>query len=102
VNTTSKSTVIGEQNHGIEATMFDEAYKGDGSKLHNEADNDNVSSKSATEVTNMMHITTTLKSAQLLKATTKVTDENEKPPVEKTVKTAHNAKFNYASNTWTI
>ena len=50
----------------------------------------------------MMHITTTLKSAHLLKATTKVKDDNEEPPVEKTVKTAHNAKSNYASNTWTI
>ena len=92
VNATYKSIAMGEQNHGVkaylikkaveEAIMFDEAHKGDGSKLYNEADNDNVSSKSATEVTAMMHNTATLKSAYSLKATVNVEDENEVPPEE--------------------
>jgi hypothetical protein len=131
VNFTSKSIVMGEQNHGVEAIMFDEAYKGDGSKLDNEADNDNVSSKSTTEVTVMMYNTTTLKPAHSLKATVEVEDNNEEPPeehdakttnttmadiiennidvktdkktlVEKTVETTQNAKSKLASNTWAI
>jgi hypothetical protein len=92
VNTTSKSIVIGEQNHGVKAIMFDEAYKGDGSKPYNEADNDNVSSKSATEVTVMMHNTTTLKSTHSLKATVKIEDKNEEPPEEHNAKTANTMK----------
>jgi hypothetical protein len=70
VNTTYKSIDVGEQNHGVkaslikkaveEAIMVDEAHKGDVSKLYNEADNDNVSSKSATEVTVMLYNMTTM------------------------------------------
>ena len=86
------SIAVGEQNHRVkaclikktveEAIIIDEAHKGDMSKLYSEADNDNVSSKSTTEVTVMMHNTATLKSAHLLKATVNIDDESEEPPEE--------------------
>ena len=80
-----KSIAMGEQNHGVKTCliMFDEAHKGDVSKLYNETDDDNVSSKRATEMTIMMHNTDTLKSAYSLRATVNVDDdENEAPPEE--------------------
>jgi hypothetical protein len=62
--------------------MFDETHKGDVSKLYTKDDNDNVSSKSATEVTVMIYNTATLKSAHLLKATDNIDDEKEEPQEE--------------------
>jgi hypothetical protein len=55
MNATYKSIGMGEQNHGVKTCliMFDKAHKGDVSKLYSETDNDNVSSKSATEMTVM-------------------------------------------------
>jgi hypothetical protein len=89
VNATYKSIAAGEQNHGVkaclikmaveEAIMFDEAHKGDVSKQYNEADNVNMSSKSAKEVTVMMYNTATLKSTYSLKATVNIEDKNEVP-----------------------
>ena len=80
MNATYKSIAMGEQNHGVKTCliMFDEAHK-----LYSETDNDNVSSKRATEMTIMMHNTDTLKSAYSLRATVNVDDdENEAPPEE--------------------
>ena len=113
VNATYKSIAMGEQNHGVkaclikkaaeEAIMFDEAHKGDGSKLYNEADNDNVSSKSATEVTAMMHNTATLKSADSLKATVNVNvsytdhdDQDQAKPFKDMAKTSLRTTTNQA------
>ena len=77
-----KSIATGEQNHGVKTCliMFDEAHKGDVSKLYNETEDDNVSSKRATEMTIMMHNTETLKSAYLLRASVNTDDEKEEPP----------------------
>jgi hypothetical protein len=63
-----------------EAIMFDEAHKGDKSKLYYEADNDDVSSKSATEMTVMMKNTATLRPAYSLNVTINAEDEIEVPP----------------------
>ena len=73
---------MGEQYHRIKTCLivFDEAHKGDVSKLYSETDDDNVSSKRATEMTIMMHNTDTLKSAYLLRATVNTDDEKEEPP----------------------
>jgi hypothetical protein len=84
MNATYKSIAMGEQNYGVKncLIMFDEAHKGDVSKLYSETDNDTVSCKSATETTVMMHNTATLKSAYSLKATVDTDDEDEVPPEE--------------------
>jgi HSP90 family molecular chaperone len=59
VNATYKSIAMGEQNHRVKTclVMFDEVHK-----LYSETDNDNVSSKSTTEMTDMVHNTATIKS----------------------------------------
>jgi hypothetical protein len=77
MNATYKSIALGEQNHGVKTCliMFDEAHK-----LYSKTVNDNVSSKSATEMTGMMHNTATLKSAYSLNATVNTEDEVEAPP----------------------
>jgi hypothetical protein len=97
-NATYKSVAVGEQHHGVKAylTMFDEAHKGE-SKLYYEADNDDVSRKSATEVTVMIYNTATLKSAHLLKATDNIDDEKEEPPEEHDAKTAKTMNATYKS-----
>jgi hypothetical protein len=66
MNTTYKSVAVGEQNHGVKTCLiiFDKAHK-----LDSKTDNDNVFSKSATEMTVMMHNTATLESAYSLRAT---------------------------------
>jgi hypothetical protein len=58
VNSTYKSIAVGEQHHRVkaclikkaveEASIFDEAHKGDMSKLYSKANNDKVPSQSAT------------------------------------------------------
>jgi hypothetical protein len=70
MNATYKSIAVGEQNHWVKTCliMFDET--------------NNVSSKSATEMTVIMHNTATLKPAYLLKATVNADNENEVPPEE--------------------
>jgi hypothetical protein len=70
---TYKSIAVGEQNHGVKACIIKKAVKE--AIMFDEADNDNVPSKSATEVTVMMHNTTTLKSAYSLKSTVNFEDE---------------------------
>jgi hypothetical protein len=62
VNATYKSIAVGDRkNHGVEASLIKKAAEG--ASMFDKADNDNVSSKSATEVTVMTYDTATLKSA---------------------------------------
>jgi HSP90 family molecular chaperone len=72
MNATYKSIAMGEQNHEVNTCliMFDEAHK-----LYGETNNDNVSNKSATEVTVMMNNTATLRPAYSLNATVNAEDE---------------------------
>jgi uncharacterized protein YqeY len=79
VNATYKSIAVGdEKNHGVEASLIKKAVEG--ASMFDEADNDNMSSKSATEVTVMKYNTATLKSAYTLKVIVNI--ENEVPPEE--------------------
>jgi hypothetical protein len=77
MNATYKSIAMREQNHEVKTCliMFDEAHK-----LYSETDNDNVSNKSATEVTVMMNNTATLRPVYPLNATVNAEDEIEVPP----------------------
>jgi hypothetical protein len=79
MNATYKSIAVGEQNHEVKTCLivFDEAHK-----LYSETDNANVFSKSATEMTVMMHNTATLKSDYSLKSAVCADDENKEPPEE--------------------
>jgi HSP90 family molecular chaperone len=79
MNATYENIAMEEQNHGVKTCliMFDEAHN-----LYSETDNDNVSSKSATEMTGMMYNTATLKPAYSLRSTVSADDENEGPPEE--------------------
>jgi hypothetical protein len=79
MNTIYENIAMGEQNRGVKTCliMFDEAHK-----LYSKTDNDNVSSKSATEMTVMKYNTANLKSADSLGSTVSADDENEGPPEE--------------------
>jgi hypothetical protein len=76
IDAAHKSIAMGEQNHRVKTCfiMFDEAHKGDVSKLYSETGDDNESSKRATEMIIMMHSTDTLKSAYSLRATVNTDD----------------------------
>ena len=79
VNATYKSTAVGDKkNHGVKASLIKKAVEG--ASMFDEADNDNRSCKSATEVTVMKYNTATLKSVYSLKDTVNI--ENEVPPEE--------------------
>jgi hypothetical protein len=88
VNSTNKSIAVGEQNHGVKACLTKKAAEEPscltrpttGTSPSCTTDNDDVSSKSATEVTVMMNNTATLRPAYSLNATVNAEYEIEVPP----------------------
>ena len=88
MNSTNKSIAVGEQNHGVKACLTKKAAEEPscltrpttGTSPSCTTDNDDVSSKSATEVTVMMNNTATLRPAYSLNATVNAEYEIEVPP----------------------